>query len=91
MNIRHNLDPSGDPHIWDHNVSEAEVIQALSNRLESMKGRGTSVIVIGQTRAGRYLKIIYSPDKTGDGIFVVTAFDVPDKQIRALKHRLRRK
>jgi hypothetical protein len=91
MNLRFNLDPYGDPHIWNHNVSQHEVAEALANPLESIRGRGTSVIAIGRTRAGRYLKVIYSPDDIGNGIFVVTAFDVPAKQIRALKKRIRRR
>jgi hypothetical protein len=59
--------------------------------LETIKGRETSEIAIGTTRSGRYLKIIYSPDESGDDIFVVTAFDLPPKQIRALKKRFRKK
>jgi hypothetical protein len=51
----------------------------------------TSMVAIGQTRSGRYLKVIYSPDDVGTSIFVVTAFDVPEKQIRAMKKRLRRR
>jgi hypothetical protein len=91
MNLRFNLDESGDPHIWHHNVTEPEVAQAMIDPLETVKGRGTSKIAIGQTRAGRYLKIIYSPDEIGDGMFVVTAFDVPPRQIRALMKRIRRR
>jgi len=91
MNLRFYCDESGEPHIWGHNVSEAEVAEALYRPLYSRRGRGTSVIAIGQTRAGRYLKIIYSPDDDGDGIFVITAFDMPPKQIRALRRRRRRR
>jgi hypothetical protein len=91
MKMRFNTDPSGDPHIWNHNVSEREVAEALSNPLESIRGRGTSVICIGQTRGGRYLKVIYSPDEVGTDIFVITAFDVTSRQIRALRRRLKRR
>jgi hypothetical protein len=89
--FRFNLDDYGDPHIWIHNVSEREVREALSTPLESIKGRENSLITIGMTRSGRYLKVIYSPDEIGDGIFVITAFDLPAKQIGALKKRLRRR
>jgi len=61
------------------------VAQALSEPLESIKGRGDSIIAIGRARSGRYIKIIYSPDELSDGIFVITAMDVPPRQIRALK------
>jgi len=91
VNLRFLLDPSGDPHVWSHHVNESEVAEAMADRLESVRGRGTSVITIGRTRAGRYLKVIYSPDDLGDGIFIVTAFDVPPKQIRALMKRKRRR
>jgi hypothetical protein len=91
MNARFHLDPTGDPHIWNHNVREVEVHEALTEWLETIKGRGTSKITIGRTKAGRYLKVIYSPDEVGDGIFVVTAFDVPPKQIRALLKRIGRR
>jgi hypothetical protein len=46
---------------------------------------------IGLTRAGRYLKVIFSPDDLGDDIFVITAYTVPPKQVRALKQRLKRR
>jgi hypothetical protein len=91
VNIRFHLDPSGEPHIWNHNVSEAEVVDVLVDPLESIKGRGTSVIAIGRTRTGRYLKVIFSRDDVGDGIFIVTAVDVSPRQIRALRKRLRRR
>ena len=89
--MRLNLDPSGDPHIWSHNISEKEVAEALVDPLESIRGRGASIISVGRTRAGRYIKVIYSPDDFGADIFVITAFDVPAKQIRALKRRLNRR
>jgi hypothetical protein len=91
VGMRFHHDSSGDPHIWSHNVSEQEVAEALVDRLESIRGRGTSIISIGRTRAGRYLKVIYSPDDFGADIFVITAFDVPPKQIRAVKRRLKRR
>ncbi len=91
MNIHFHLDPFGDPHMWVHNVTETEVVDAMTDPLETVKGRGTSFIAIGRTRAGRYIKVIYSPDNVGDGIFVVTAFDVPPRQIRALIKRKRRR
>jgi hypothetical protein len=91
VNLRFNLDPSGDPHVWNHNVGEQEVAEAMGSQLESIRGRGTSLIVLGLTRAGRYLKVICSPDEIGDGIFIVTAFDLPPRQIKALKQRLKRR
>lgn len=89
--LRFNIDLSGEPHIWNHSVTESEVAEALVDPLESIRGRGDSIISIGVTAAGRYLKVIYSPDDLGDDIFVITAFEVPPKQVCALKKRLKRK
>ena len=31
---------------------------------------------MGQTAAGRYLRVIYLPEEVGDGVFVVTAWEM---------------
>ena len=46
---------------------------------------------LGQTDAGRYLRVIYVPDKEGDGVFVVTAYPLAGKQLRAFRRRKRRR
>ena len=91
MRIRFHTNPDGLPHIHDHNVTEEEVVEALSRFLERVSGRDDSVIAIGRTRSGRILKIIYAPARDGDGIFVITAFDLPPKQAKALQRRLNRR
>jgi hypothetical protein len=92
MQIRYYIDPeTGVPHIYAHDVDEAEAADVVRKPLEEIGGRGRSVIAIGQTRAGRYLRVIYSPDEDGEGIFVITAYDLPPKQLRALRRRLKRK
>ena len=92
MQIRYYIDPeTGEPHIYAHDVDEAEAADIVRKPLEEIGGRGRSVIAIGQTRAGRYLRVIYSPDEDGEGIFVITAYDLPPKQLRALRRRLKRK
>jgi hypothetical protein len=92
MNLRFHVDPeTGQPHIYEHGVDEGEVEQVLRKPLEEIGGRGNSMIAIGQTRAGRYLRVIYSPDEGGDSIFVITAYDLPPRQLRALRRRLRRR
>jgi hypothetical protein len=92
MQIRFYIDPdTGLPHIAAHNVDEAEAADVVRKPLEEIAGRGGSVIAVGQTRAGRYLRVIYSPDDDGEGIFVITAYDLPSKQLRALRRRLKRK
>ena len=92
MHIRYYIDPdTGEPHVYHHGVREAEVRDALRKPLEEIPGRGESVIAIGRTRAGRYLRVIYLPEDDGQGIFVITAYTLPAKQLRALRRRLRRK
>jgi hypothetical protein len=91
MNVRFNKNPDGEPHVRDHHVEVSEVLEALEDSLESISGGADTTIVIGRTRSGRMLKIVHAPSRDGDGIFVVTAFDLPAKQIRALKRRLRRR
>lgn len=63
----------------------------LADPLETTPGRGDSLIALGRTRAGRMLKVVYLRDEDGAGVFVITAFDLPPKQVRALNRRLRRK
>ena len=63
MNIRFNSDQeTGLPHIHDHDVSEDEVEDVLLNPGEDRAGRDNSRVAIGQTRAGRYLRVIYLED-----------------------------
>jgi hypothetical protein len=84
VNRRFYIDPdTGLPHIYGHNVDETEVEQVLRKPLEEIRGRGTSFVAIGQTRAGGYLRVIYSPDDDDEGIFVITAYDLPPRQLRS--------
>ncbi|HEX4793213.1 MAG TPA: hypothetical protein VH370_05445 [Humisphaera sp.] len=91
MRIRFHRNADGEPHIHDHHVEVSEVLDVLDNPLERASGGADTTIVIGRTRGGRVLKVIHAPSRDGDGIFVVTAFDLPAKQVRALNRRLRRR
>jgi hypothetical protein len=91
MNVKFHTNPDGAPHLHDHGVTEDEVIEALSRPIEQTRGNDDSTILIGRTSAGRVLKIIYADARDGDGIFVITAFDLPPKQLRALRRRQKRK
>jgi hypothetical protein len=91
MNIRFHTDPHGQPHIHAHAVSEIEVLEALNRPLERVAGSGDSTVLIGRTRTGRVLRVVHAPSRDGDGIFVVTAYDLPPRQRRALDRRLRRR
>jgi len=92
VEIRWYIDADTDlPHIYSHNLDEEEVLDVLASPVERLRGRGNSVIVHGQTAAGRYLKVICVPDADGNGIFIITAYDLTRRQLKALRRRLRRK
>ena len=63
MQIRFNLDPdTGLPHIAQHGVTELEVREVLSSEtVQDRPARRASRVALGQTRAGRFLKVIYAP------------------------------
>ncbi|MDE0469362.1 MAG: hypothetical protein OYL97_20100 [Candidatus Poribacteria bacterium] len=63
MNIRFNTDrETGLPHIYKHGVDEDEVEDVLLNPGEDRTENNNSRVAIGQTRAGRYLRVIYLRD-----------------------------
>ena len=92
MNIRYYIDPLTDkPHIYNHSVSENEVKDILSKPGEDRSGRDGSRVALGQTRAGRYLRVIYVLDPKPKSIFVITAFDLTGKPLIAYKRRSQKK
>jgi hypothetical protein len=63
MDVRYYIDPqTSAPHIHNHRVSEAEVEPALARPGEDRPGADGARIAIGQTSAGRYLRI-YVPER----------------------------
>jgi hypothetical protein len=44
-------------------------------------------VALGQTEAGRYLKVIYVPDPEPGSVFVITAYDLGPKALKALRRR----
>lgn len=92
MKIRHYIDPhTGVPHIHGHGVNEGDVDDVLLKPEEDRPGPDGSRIALGQTRAGRYLRVIYVPDPESDSVFVVTAYDLTGKPLQAYRRRRRRK
>ena len=88
MRFRYYVDPAtSEPHIYRHNVTENEVEEVLARPLEDRAGREESRIAIGQTDAGRYLRVIYVPDPEPESVFVVTAYDLGPKSLKALRRR----
>jgi len=92
MVIRFYLDPAtGQPHILEHRVDEAEVEDVLATPGEDRPGRDGSRVAIGQTVAGRYLRVIYVPDPQPDSVFVITAYELKGKPLLAYRRRHRRR
>ena len=92
MEIRYYHDPeTGLPHIYEHGVTEAEVEWILAHPGEDDAGTDNSRQALGQTANGRYLRVIYVPDEEGDGVFVVTAYPLAGKQLKAFRRRQRRR
>jgi Domain of unknown function (DUF4258) len=92
VNIRYYIDPSsGQPHIHNHDVDESEVEQVLANRGEDRPGVEDSRVAIGQTDSGRYLRVIYVRDPKPDSVFVITAYELAGKSLKAYRRRMRKK
>lgn len=92
MDIRFNIDPeTGLPHIYEHEVDESEVEDVLRSSVDDLTGREGSRIANGQTRAGRYLRVIYRPDPGLSSVFVITAYELKGKALAAYRRRRRRR
>ncbi len=90
--IRFYVDPTtGLPHIYNHHVNEDEVIEVLEQPGEDRPGKEGSRIAIGQTAAGRYLRVIYVAPTESDDVFVITSYDLRGKPLAAFQRRLRKK
>ena len=92
MQTRFYLDPAtGLPHIYNHNVYEVEVIEVLEKPGEDRAGSEGSRVALGQTAAGRYLRVIYVPDPQPDSVFVITAYELAGKPLAAFRRRRKKK
>ena len=92
MTVRFYIDPATDqPHIYGHAVLEDEVEDVLARPMEDRAGRDGSRISLGQTEAGRHLRVIYVPDPTLGSVFVITAYELGDKARTALRRRRKKK
>ena len=92
MKIRFHIDKeSGLPHIYRHDVQEDEVEDVLQKPSEDRPGKENSRIAIGQTRDGRYLRVIYVPETEPASVFVITAYELVGKPLKAYRQRGRRR
>jgi hypothetical protein len=92
MRLRFYLDPeTGLPHIYNHGVNEDEVEDVLGRPGEDRLGHDGARLAIGQTSAGRYLRVIYIPDPEPNSVFVITAYELRGKPLTAYRRRRRRR
>ena len=92
MDARYYIDPGTDePHIYGHGVNEREVEDILGRPIEDRPGREGSRVAIGQTRGGRFLRVVYVPDAEPGSVFVITAYELGPNALRALRRRRKKK
>ncbi len=90
MKIRFYLDlKTNTSHIHRHKVTEQDVEDVLSHPGEDRIGHEGARVAIGQTRSGRYLRVVYVPEP--ESIFVITAYDLSGKALIAYRRRMRRR
>jgi hypothetical protein len=90
MGIRFYLAPDTRlPHIYEHGVNEEEVEDVLRRPGEDRPGTEGSRVALGQTRGGRYLRVIYVPDPEPNSVFVITAYQLTGKALTAFRRRRR--
>lgn len=82
---------TGRAHIERHAVSESEVESVLLRPGEDRPGRDGTRVAIGGTPEGRVLRVIYVPDPSPENVFVITAYELSGKPLRAFKRRAKRK
>jgi hypothetical protein len=76
---------TGRPHIYNHSVTEAEVLEVLRKPGPVYRGDRNSRLKPGQTDAGRYIQVVYSLDPAGDSVFVITAYRLTGKALKAYR------
>jgi hypothetical protein len=92
MQVRFYVDPAtGLPHLLRHGVTEDEAVEVLASPSEDRPGVEGVRVAIGRTSAGRHLRVIYLTDVDGEGIFVVTAYELRGKPLSAFRRRGRRR
>ena len=92
MNMRFYIVPeTHEPHLQRHGVGEGEAEDVLRHPHEDRPGRDGARVAIGQTRSGRYPRVVYVPDPEPDSVFCITALDLGPKALHALRRRRRKK
>jgi len=90
LNARFYIDPATQlPHLQNHGVDENEAVEVLEYPGEDRAGHDGVRVAVGQTAAGRYLRVVYVPES--DGVFVITAYELTGKPLAAYRRRRRKK
>jgi hypothetical protein len=89
MEVRYYRDAeTGLPHIYNHGVTEAE-----AELVVAIPARTRFAPATRDRRSGRRwtARVVYVPDDEADGVFVVTAYPLAGKQLKAFRRRQRRR
>ena len=91
MRVRFHIDAdTGLPHCETHGIRPEEVLDILRGPSDQGPGKNDTRIAEGQTRHGRYLRVIYTYGDDGS-IFVITAYDLTGNAKAAYRRRRRRR
>ncbi len=92
MRIDYFIDPETlEPHIYNHGVFEDEVEDVLDRPGEDLPVRNGARSIVGQTSAGRFLRVICVRNQLQRIIFVVTAYELSPRQLAAYRRRRRKR
>ena len=72
-------------------INKSEIKSVLKVPDKNRQEAEGSHVAIGQAKTGRCLRVIYVPDPLPDSVFVITAYDLSGKALKAYKRRRRRK
>ncbi|HLL90704.1 MAG TPA: hypothetical protein VK324_15490 [Tepidisphaeraceae bacterium] len=90
MTVRFYVDLDSDlPHIDRHGVAPDEVLDVLRGRSDHGPGRDGTRVAEGQTRAGRYLRVIFRENEVEGSILVITAYALTGKAKASFRRRRR--
>jgi len=92
LEVRYYIDPeTSSPHIYNHGLSENDVEHVLNQPGEDRPGVSGTRVAIGQTEAGKYLRVIYVRDPEPDSVFVITAYELAGRSLKAYRRRQKRR
>jgi hypothetical protein len=92
MELRFWRDPeTGLPHIYNRGVREEEVRQVLTRPVVNLPAERNARTILGQTPTGRCLKVVLVPDEGAASGFVVAAYELRGRGLKAFRRLRKRK